>query len=158
MAQHYPGETLSSIYNGIPQSIDPRTVSEPSLPSTSYSRQGNDPDMPAILQAPYHSNEVLLNTLKASEITLEPDCIKGKRKNYKGQSIESNVKVRIVRPQIVDTSTIVKWNKSEKTVFTNPKKTQNNITIRLIPKSDDEKKRIIIKDPRYALCCKLFNY
>ncbi|XP_076231853.1 uncharacterized protein LOC143177663 isoform X2 [Calliopsis andreniformis] len=147
LAQHYPGETLSTIYNGIPQSIDPRPVSEPSLPSTSYDYQKNKSVVSVLSQAPYHPNEALLKTSNIKETISKPDCTRSKRKNYKGQYIDNNVKVRIVQPQIVDTSTLVKWDTSNKNVFTNPKKVQSNITIKLIPKNDNDKKRIIIKDP-----------
>ncbi|CAK9801193.1 RNA-binding protein 48 [Anthophora quadrimaculata] len=137
LSQHYPGETLSSIYDGIPQNLDPRPVSEPSLPSTSYSHLENNPASFTSLQVPYHPNEAILKS----------DCKKGKRKNYKGQYVNNNVKVRVVRPELVNTSTIVKWDTSNKNVFSNPKKVQSNMTIKLIPKNNDERKRIIIKDP-----------
>ncbi|XP_076160286.1 uncharacterized protein LOC143143175 isoform X2 [Ptiloglossa arizonensis] len=145
LIQHYPEETLTSIYNGIPQNIDPRIVSEPSLPSTSYINQENDSITLTLSQAPYHPNETVIKT-ELKEGISKFDHQKGKRKNYKGQPVDSNVKVRVIRPEIVDTSTIVKWNTSEKNLFSNPKKIKSNITIKLIPKSD-EKKRIIIKDP-----------
>ncbi|KOC68473.1 RNA-binding protein 48 [Habropoda laboriosa] len=147
LTQHYPGETLSSIYDGIPQNLDPRPVSEPSLPSTSYSHLENNSVPFASSQAPYHPNEAIIRTCKHKETALKSDCTKNKRKNYKGQYVNNNVKIRVVRPQLVDTSTIVKWDMSNKNVFSNPKKVQSNMTIKLIPKSGDERKRIIIKDP-----------
>ncbi|XP_053985179.1 uncharacterized protein LOC128896379 isoform X2 [Hylaeus anthracinus] len=146
LIKHYPGETLFSIYNGIPQNIDPRPVSEPSLPSTSYSHQEND-STTALPQAPYHPNEAIIRTTEVKEGVSKFDRRKAKRKNYKGQSADGNVKVRVVRPEIVDTSTIVKWDISKKNLFSNPKKVQSNITIKLIPQRDNEKKRIVIKDP-----------
>ncbi|XP_017881001.1 RNA-binding protein 48 isoform X2 [Ceratina calcarata] len=142
LTRQYPGETLSSIYDGIPRSLDPRPVSEPSLPSTSYAPQENNTSIS--LQTPYHPDEAVMN---ASETAKRLDCVERKRKNYKGQSVDNGVKVRVLRPQLVDTSTIVKWDNSNKNVFSNPKRTQSNITIRLISKSDDEKKKIVIKDP-----------
>ncbi|CAD1474814.1 unnamed protein product [Heterotrigona itama] len=102
--QQYPGKTLVSIYDGIPQSLDPRAV-------------------------------------------CEPNSVENKRKNYKGQSVNTNVKVRIVRPQIIDTNTIVKRDTSNKNVFSSQKKVQSNITIKLIPRNDNGKKRIVIKNP-----------
>ncbi|XP_043250480.1 uncharacterized protein LOC122396291 isoform X3 [Colletes gigas] len=147
LIQHYPGETLSSIYDGIPRNIDPRPVSEPSLPSTSYSNEVNDSIAFALSHAPYHPTEAVIRKTEVKEITSKSNFRRGKRKNYKGQTVDSNIKVKVVRPEIVDTSTIVKWNKSEKNLFSNPKKIQSNITIKLIPKSDNEKKRIVIKDP-----------
>ncbi|KZC07730.1 PREDICTED: RNA-binding protein 48 [Dufourea novaeangliae] len=142
LIKQYPGETLTSIYNGIPQNIDPRPVSEPSLPSTSYSSQNSKSNAPAIPQAPYHPSEAILK-----ETIPKFDTARGKKRNYKGQSVDNNVKFKIVRPQIVNTSTIVKWDTSERKVFSNPKKVDSNITIKLISKSDNDKKRIVIKDP-----------
>ncbi|XP_076686391.1 uncharacterized protein LOC143378481 isoform X2 [Andrena cerasifolii] len=146
LTKHYPGETLYSIYNGIPQHIDPRPVSEPSLPSASYSQEATSISS-ALLQAPYHPNEDVIKINEARESALKRDSAKGKRKNYKGQAVNSDVKVRVVRPRIVDTATIVKWDTSNKNVFANPKKVESNITIKLISKSDNDSKRIIIKDP-----------
>ncbi|XP_076681701.1 RNA-binding protein 48 isoform X1 [Andrena cerasifolii] len=146
LSKHYPGETLSSICNGIPRHIDPRPVSEPSLPSTSHSQEATSIST-ALLQAPYHPNEDVVKISEARESASKPDSAKGKRKNYKGQAVNSSVKVRVVRPRIVDTSTIVKWDTSSKNVFANPKKVESNITIKLISRSDNESKRIVIKDP-----------
>ncbi|OAD52901.1 RNA-binding protein 48 [Eufriesea mexicana] len=143
--QQYPGETLSSIYDGIPQNLDPRPVCEPCLPSTSSEYQENDTSI--LLQTPYHLTEAIIKINKSREIISESDCIRNKRKNYKGQSVNNNVKVRIVRPQLVDTSTIVKWDSTNKSVFSKPKKIQSNITIKLIPKNDDKEKKIVIKNP-----------
>lgn len=156
LIKHYPGETLSSIYNGIPRSIDPRPVSEPSLPSTSHSRENDSAT--ALSQVPYHPNETIIRTTEVKEGVTKFDYRKAKRKNYKGQSVDGNVKVRVVRPEIVDTSTIVKWDNSEKSLFSNPKKVPSSITIKLIPKHDDEKKRIIIKDPRVSQLVQPSNY
>lgn len=139
LAQHYPGETLTSIYNGIPQNIDPRPVSEPSLPSTSWSYQEN-----IIETAPYQPTEAIIKTAESTSNT------SGKRKNYKGQPVNTNAKVRVVRPQLIDTSTVVKWDTSSKNIFSNPKKGQNSITIKLISNSND-KKKIVIKNPRYVI-------
>ncbi|KOC71213.1 hypothetical protein WH47_06135, partial [Habropoda laboriosa] len=145
--QHYPGEILSSIYDGIPQNLDPRPVSELSLPSTSYSHLENNSVPFASSQAPYHPNEAIIRTRKHKETTLKSEGTKNKRKNYKGQYVNNNVKIRVVRPQLGDTSSIVKWDTSNKNVVSNPKKLQSNMTIKLIPKSGDDRKRIIIKDP-----------
>lgn len=141
LIQHYPGETLSSIYNGIPQNIDPRPLSEPSLPSTSYNHQ-EDP----IATAPYQLTETIIKTAESKETVIKSDHAKNKRKNYKGQFVNADVKVKIVRPQLIDTSAIVKWDTSTKNLFSNPKKVENNITIKLISNSND-KKKIIIKNP-----------
>lgn len=144
LTQQYPGETLSSIYNGIPQNIDPRPLSEPSLPSTSYSLQ-EDP----VATAPYHLTETIIKTTESKETVIKSDYARNKRKNYKGQSVNANVKVKIVRPQLIDTSAIVKWDTSTKNLFSNPRKVENNITIKLLSHSND-KKKIIIKNPRVS--------
>ncbi|CAL7938838.1 unnamed protein product [Xylocopa violacea] len=145
LSHQYPGETLSSIYDGIPQNLDRRPVSEPSLPSTSYDYQ--ETVASNFLQAPYQPTEAIIRINESTETTQKSEKVGEKRKNYKGQPVDNNVKVRVVRPQLVDTSTIVKWDTSHKNVFSNPKKVQSNITIKLIPKDDNEKKKIIIKDP-----------
>ncbi|XP_006612941.1 uncharacterized protein LOC122718524 isoform X1 [Apis laboriosa] len=143
LIQQYPGKTLSSIYDGIPQNLDPRLVCQSNLPSTSFEYSNNA----SILKVPYHSTEAIIKTSVPKETILKSNYTKNKRKNYKGQYINNNVKVRLVKPQLVDTSTIVKWDISNKNIFSNPKKIDSNITIKLIPKNDVEKKRIIIKDP-----------
>ena len=146
--QQYPGETLVSIYDGIPQSLDPRTVCEPSLPSTSSKYEKNAGSI--LSQTACHLTGANIHASNSQRTTSKSDSVRNKRKNYKGQSINTNVKVRIVRPQIVDTSTIVKRDTSNKNVFSSQKKVQNNITIKLIPRNDNEKKRIVIKNPRYS--------
>ncbi|KAK9294773.1 hypothetical protein QLX08_010714 [Tetragonisca angustula] len=143
--QQYPGETLVSIYDGIPQSLDPRTVCEPSLPSTSSKYEKNAGSI--LSQTACHLTGANIHASNSQRTTSKSDSVRNKRKNYKGQSINTNVKVRIVRPQIVDTSTIVKRDTSNKNVFSSQKKVQNNITIKLIPRNDNEKKRIVIKNP-----------
>lgn len=144
--QQYPGETLFSIYDGIPQSLDPRPICEPSLPSTSSAYQKDTASNS--LQSPYYPTEaIIVQASEFKETTSKLDCVRNKRKNYKGQSINNNIKVRVVKPQIVDTSAIAKWDTSNKNIFSNPKKPRNNIIIKLIPKSENEKKRIVIKDP-----------
>ncbi|XP_033194595.1 uncharacterized protein LOC117159138 isoform X1 [Bombus vancouverensis nearcticus] len=144
--QQYPGETLFSIYDGIPQSLDPRPICEPSLPSTSSEYQADTASNS--LQSPYYPTEAIIaQASEFKETTSKLDCVRNKRKNYKGQSINNNLKVRVVKPQIVDTSAIAKWDTSNKNIFSNPKKARNNIIIKLIPKSENEKKRIVIKDP-----------
>lgn len=139
LTKHYPGQTFQSIYKGIPQDIDPRSSS--------------------IKNALLSSKNVRLPTLHGpidnSKKTIEecPSTSKNyklKRKNYKGQSIDDNVKSKVLRPQIVDTTRIIDWNNDkDKTIFSNVKKVESGITIRLTSKECNEKKRIIIKDPRY---------
>ena len=144
--QQYPGETLVSIYNGIPQSLDPRAVCEPSLPSISSEYEKNTV---ILSQTACHLPGTNIHANNSQRTTSKSDSVGNKRKNYKGQSINTNVKVRIVRPQIVDTSTIMKRDTSNKNVFSSQKKVQSNITIKLIPRNDNEKKRIVIRNPRY---------
>ncbi|XP_071871731.1 uncharacterized protein isoform X3 [Bombus fervidus] len=146
LSQQYPGETLFSIYDGIPQSLDPRPICEPSLPSTSSEYQKDTASNS--LQSPYYPTEAIIaQASEFKETTSKLDCVRNKRKNYKGQSINNNLKVRVVKPQIVNTSAIAKWDTSNKNIFSNPKKARNNIIIKLIPRSENEKKRIVIKDP-----------
>nr|XP_033329263.1 RNA-binding protein 48-like isoform X1 [Megalopta genalis] len=149
LIKHYPGETLTSIYNGIPQNIDPRPVSEPSLPSTSSSYQDNQftSDIP---QAPYNINEAIIQATTSNEKLSKFDSVKNKKRNYKGKPIDCNIKNKVVRPSIVNTSTIINWDSSDKKVFSNPKKVDSNITIKLISKDDNNKKRIVIKDPNVS--------
>ncbi|XP_078038494.1 RNA-binding protein 48-like isoform X1 [Augochlora pura] len=149
LTKHYPGETLTSIYNGIPQNIDPRPVSEPSLPSTSSSCKDNQSITSAIPQAPYNIDEAIIQATTINKKLTRFDSAQSKKRNYKGQSIVSNVKNKVVRPSIVNTSTIVNWD-SKKKVFSNPKKVDSNITIKLISKGDINKKRIVIKDPKVS--------
>lgn len=146
--QQYPGETLVSIYDGIPQSLDPRAVCEPSLPSISFEYEKNTESI--LSQTACYLTETNIHASNSQRNTSKSNSVGNKRKNYKGQSINTNVKVRIVRPQIVDTSTIVKRDTSNKNIFSSQKKVQSNITIKLIPRNDNEKKRIVIKNPRYS--------
>lgn len=153
--QHcYPGETLSSICNGIPRDIDPRPVSEPSLPvnwngncSTSDVTAGSS----SSLTAPYQPTEAIIQAG-----TRQPNRIQGpnayKRKNYKGQHINDNVKVKIARPRLIDTRNIVGFNKTvEKTnTFSNAKKIESGITIKLLKTSDSKEKKITIRNPKYV--------
>ncbi|KAK1130927.1 hypothetical protein K0M31_017232 [Melipona bicolor] len=143
--RQYPGETLVSIYDGIPQSLDPRIVCEPSLPSISSEYEKNTASI--LSQTACHLTGTNIHENSSQSTTSKSDSVGNKRKNYKGQSINTNVKVRIVRPQIVDTSIIMKRDTSNKNVFSSQKKVQSNITIKLIPRNANEKKRIVIKNP-----------
>ncbi|XP_012288742.1 RNA-binding protein 48 [Orussus abietinus] len=148
LAKNYPGETLTTIYNGIPQNIDPRPVSEPSLPeSTCHVTEIQPNPAQELLRGPYLSNDVLFRSAGVRESKIiSKESPFNKRKNYKGQSANKTTKVRIVRPQIIDTRNIAKKDKSDKTVFTNVKQVDSGIIIKLLPKEGDEKKRIVIKD------------
>ncbi|XP_029159203.1 uncharacterized protein LOC114931386 isoform X1 [Nylanderia fulva] len=140
----YPGETLSSICNGIPQDIDPRPVSEPRLP-INWNYDNNIASGSELLSAPYQPTEAVIQAGSQQQNTNRKLNLQ-KRKNYKGQYID-NVKVKITRPRLIDTRSIVKSSSSEKTnVFCNVKKVENKITVKLLEKPDTAKK-IVIKDP-----------
>ncbi|XP_011859177.1 PREDICTED: RNA-binding protein 48 [Vollenhovia emeryi] len=143
----YPGETLSSICNGIPQNIDPRPVSEPRLPNNwqrdpSSSTVSSLESYPA---APYRSTEAVIQagTQRANK---NPDLNARKRKNYRGHG--TTVYNKVVRPRLIDTRNIARLNSAEKTnVFSNVKKVESRITIKLLERSDSERKKIVIKNP-----------
>lgn len=149
LAQSYPNESLITIYDGIPREIDPRPVSEPSLPANWRNVQNTElKPAPELLAAPYRPFEAIMRAAGIRETKFIPNesCV-GKRKNYKGQSVRENIKIRIVRPQIIDTRRTTECNVSDdKTVFTNVKTVKNGITIKLLPKKDERKKRIVIKN------------
>lgn len=143
----YPGETLSSICNGIPQNIDPRPVSEPRLP-INWNYNSSIASGSASLSAPYQPTEAVIQT-GIQQRNRNPKLNVQKRKNYKDQYID-NVKVKIVRPQLIDTRNIAKSSSVEKTnVFCNVKKVESGITVKLLEKPDTAKKKIVIKDPKY---------
>ncbi|XP_012223351.1 uncharacterized protein [Linepithema humile] len=140
----YPGETLSSICNGIPQNIDPRFVSEPSLPINwnSDNCSSGAASGSKSLSTPYQLTETVIQ-----QSNKHPASNMRKRKNYKGRSIDDNVKVKIIRPQLIDTRNIAKLNSTEKTnVFCNVKKIESGITVKF-ETSNNEKKKIVVKNP-----------
>lgn len=135
---------MSSICNGIPQNIDPRPVLEPRLP-INWNYNSSIASGSKSLSAPYQSTEAVIQT----EIQ-RPKLNVQKRKNYKGQHIDSDAKVKIFRPRLIDTRNIAKSSSIEKTnVFCNVKKVESGITVKLLEKSDTSKKKIVIKDPKY---------
>lgn len=141
---HYPNESLG---NGMSQ------VTEPSLPqefcgaSTSTGIQCSNimrpsnviKPSPELLQAPYQPYESILRTSNSRPL---------KRKNYKGQYVDQIPKVRVIRPQLIDTRNIARREEPEKNVFVNAKKVESGINIKILPRTETEK-RIVIKDPRY---------
>lgn len=143
----YPGETLSSICNGIPQNIDPRPVSEPRLPinwkddcnSGIASTSGSFPTS-------YQFTETVIQT-GFQQTNKNSDSNVRKRKNYRGHCIDN--KVKVVRPRLIDTRNIARLNSEKTNAFYNVKKIERGITIKLLEKFDNEKKKIIIKNPRY---------
>ncbi|KAK0176086.1 hypothetical protein PV328_000255 [Microctonus aethiopoides] len=132
LSQQYPGETFASIYEGIPRNIDPRPVSEPSLPHGSDFNSG----------VFTHLN----SSTTEADVNYHQGC--SKRKNYKGRIINSNTKVRVIRPQLIDTKKLIAFNETEeKKVFPVVKKIDNGIKIKLLPAFNEKQKRIVIKDP-----------
>lgn len=157
----YPGETLSSICDGIPKNIDPRFVPEPSLLVNWSNGNCSEGTASGSNRASYQETEALIQQPNKQALNMR------KRKNYKGQSIDSNVKVKLIRPQLIDTRSIAKLNSIEKTthVFCNVKKIDSGITVKLLEAFNNEKK-IIIKNPKYVylylyveylelVCCRL---
>lgn len=142
----YPGETLSSICNGIPQDIDrTQSVCEPRL-SINWKGDGSTTSSSESFLTP-STKTVIHAGIKNKNLDLKMR----KQKNYRGHRIDN--KVKVVRPQLIDTRNIypAKVNSTEKTnVFSNIKKVKNAITIKLLERSDNEKKRIIIKNPKYV--------
>ncbi|XP_035737517.1 uncharacterized protein LOC118448409 isoform X1 [Vespa mandarinia] len=70
-----------------------------------------------------------------------------KRKNYKGQSIRDNIKVKVIRPSIIDTSNILKCDIKDKNVSNNANKEEKNtIVVKKITNNDAIKKRIVLKN------------
>ncbi|XP_011154770.1 uncharacterized protein LOC105192375 [Harpegnathos saltator] len=137
----YPGETLSSICNGIPQNIDSRSVSKPSVPI----EWNNAASASGLLSAPYQPTEAVIQAGSSqSNGNLKSNV---RKRNYKGQRVSDNMKVKITRPQLIDTRNIAKLSSAEKTnVFCNVKKVNSGITVKLLEKSDETKK-IVIKNP-----------
>ncbi|KAL6432891.1 hypothetical protein ACFW04_006323 [Cataglyphis niger] len=142
----YPGETLSSICNGIPQNIDPRPVLEPRLP-INWNYNNSNTSGSKSLSAPYQPTEAMIQT-EIQQPNRNSKLNMQKRKNYKGQHIDGDAKVKIFRPRLIDTRNIAKSSSIEKTnVFCNVKKVESGITVKLLEKSDTTKKKIVIKDP-----------
>lgn len=139
LAQQYPQESATTIYNGIPREIDPRPVSEPSLPSPYYFNSTTGEQ----------STDTATNSTKTPWINARDDGRGIKRKNYKGRTIDNANKIHVVRPQLIDTKRLATFNsKPETKIFPVVKKIENGIIIKLLPKVNDEKKRIILKDQR----------
>lgn len=144
LVQQYPQESLTTIYDGIPRDIDPRPVSEPSLPAnysgtrlTDSIDQSNAESSPA----PYDQSDALGRAVLTSG--------SDKTINYRGRPVKERAKVRVIRPQIVDTRKLAKFaDRDEKPVFPVVKRVKSGITIKVLPKADEVKKRIVMKDPR----------
>lgn len=142
----YPGETISSICDGIPQDIDPRYVSEPSLPANWNSGYSNNTVSKWESLAPYQPTEAVIEA--GSSRPNDNPKLNVRKRNYKGQLVNDNMKVKISRPRIIDTRNIARLNTTEKTnVFCNVKKVDSGITVKLVERSND-KKKIVIKNPK----------
>ncbi|KAG5311490.1 RBM48 protein, partial [Acromyrmex insinuator] len=93
---------------------------------------------------PYQSTEALMQT-GSQQANRNLDSNVQKQKNYRVHCID---KVKVVRPRLIDTRNITRLNFSEKTnVFCNVKKVESKITIKLMEKPNNEKKKIVIKNP-----------
>lgn len=146
----YPGETISSICNGIPQDIDPRAVSEPSVPVDWNSGCSNSTvSRSSLLSAPYQPTEAVIRAGSSrSNENLKSNV---RKRNYKGQRVSDNVKSKIIRPRIIDTRNIMRLSSPETTnAFCNVKKVDSGITIKLLEKPDNERKKIVIRNPKYV--------
>ncbi|EGI68913.1 PREDICTED: uncharacterized protein LOC105155043 [Acromyrmex echinatior] len=141
----YPGETLSSICNGILPTRDLQPVSEPRL-SINWKSGCNSSTVSSAesYPMPYQSTEALMQT-GSQQANRNLDSNVQKQKNYRVRCID---KVKVVRPRLIDTRNITRLNFSEKTnVFCNVKKVESKITIKLMEKPNNEKKKIVIKNP-----------
>ncbi|KAG5327471.1 RBM48 protein, partial [Pseudoatta argentina] len=146
----YPGETLSSICNGMLPTRDLRPVSAPRLSINWKSGCNSTVSSAESYPMPYQSTEVLMQT-GSQQANRNLDSNVQKQKNYRVRCID---KVKVVRPRLIDTRNITRLNFSEKTnVFCNVKKVESKITIKLMEKPNNEKKKIVIKNPRYIYLC-----
>ncbi|XP_015517529.1 RNA-binding protein 48 isoform X1 [Neodiprion pinetum] len=155
LSQIYPGESLTSIYDGIPRSIDPRPVAEPSIPQNCPLPHSSKslPDQEQLF-APYQPNDaVLIATSTRSSGNISSRSATVKHKNYKGQNIKERRFVKLTRPYIIDTRNMAKITTpsqnsiEDKTVFINIKKVESSIKIKLLPEEQKSKKRIVLKNP-----------
>lgn len=138
--EQYPEESLN---NRSLQETAPHLSKEVSSASTSTENKSNNviKPSPELLQAPYQPFETIINQSNSRFL---------KRKNYKGQSIREAPKVKKVRSQLIDTRNIARREEPDKNVFTNAKKVDSGIKIKILPRSE-ETKRIVIKDSRYSV-------
>lgn len=129
----------------------PQEISNNPLPEAHSSKEFPTPNKsynvikpsPELLQAPYQPFETII---KNSTL---------KRKNYKGRSINEAPKVKKFHHQLLDTRNIARREEPEKNVFSNAKKVDSGIKIKILPKKE-ETKRIIIQNPRLKISLFLF--
>jgi len=95
--------------------------------------------------APYQLTKAMIQTGN-QQTNKDPDSNVRKQKNYRIHCIGN----KVTQPQLIDIRNIVRLNSTKKTnVFCNIKKVESKITIKL-KKSDSDKKKIVIKNPRYV--------
>ena len=152
LGQQYRNDSLKTIYNGIPREIDPRPVSEPSLP-VGWKPEGDETSS-QFPPPPYNDSDALGRAVVQSQ----PE--KSRKRNYRGRPVDEGIKVKVIRPQLVDTKKLVKFNEQEqKNLFTAAKKVNSGIKIKIFEKTDEgNNKRIVMKNPRYAIRKKVKNY
>ncbi|KYQ46943.1 UPF0712 protein C7orf64 like protein [Trachymyrmex zeteki] len=140
----YPGESLSSICNGIlPTTLRPVSESDLSINWKSGCNSGTV-SCSESYPVPYQLTEAIMQT-GSQQANKNLDSNVRKQKNYRARCID---KVKVVRPRLIDTRNIARLNFTEKTnVFCNAKKVENKITIKLLEKPNNEKKKIVIKNP-----------
>ncbi|XP_020706752.2 RNA-binding protein 48 isoform X2 [Athalia rosae] len=153
LSQIYPGESMRSIYDGIPQTIDPRPVFQPRLPN-SWPMPLEPQCAPKILNAPYQTTDAVLKAAEQSKSTTAPQKISETKRNYKGRHVRERKNIRLTRPHIIDTRNmpikvlIPEQTDSVTKAFSNVKKTESGIKIKLLPEQDKSKKRIVIKNAK----------
>ncbi|KYM75967.1 UPF0712 protein C7orf64 like protein [Atta colombica] len=131
----------------IPREQYHRKKKTPTLPLTKERIKHFYPGETLSYPVPYQSTEALMQTgSQQADKNLDSNRKQKteKQKNYRVCCID---KVKVVRPQLIDTKNIMRLNFSEKTnVFCNVKKVGSKITIKLLEKPNNEKK-IVIKNP-----------
>jgi len=94
--------------------------------------------------APYQLPKAVIQTGN-QQTNKDPDSNVRKQKNYRVHCIDN----KVTQPQLIDIRNIVRLNSTKTNIFCNIKKVESKITIKL-KKSDSDKKKIIIKNPRYV--------
>ncbi|KAK2584534.1 hypothetical protein KPH14_006903 [Odynerus spinipes] len=133
-----------TIYNG-PSINTNQQIDYTSKVPVGWRSTQNIPEPDTIAMQPTVNTNNISDAGKSAEVIKSYDKCK-KRKNYKGQSIKGNMKVKIVRPHIVNTSTILKCDNKDKTISNTKKEEKDTIIIKKISNDDTNKKRIILKD------------
>lgn len=154
LAKNYPNESMNhfqcqySTHAGPPMT-DLESPSTSTCPSVSYQPH----PAPELLQAPYQVTEAILREAGIRESKIIPhngSSKRLKRKNYKGHTIYESTKVRVVTPKPIAVPQTTPKEEETKVVFSNVKKKESGIVIKLKKDDSDEKKRIVIKNPKYV--------